>query len=393
MVIDIERARRDTPGCADWAHFNNAGASLMPSPVTETVIEHVRLDAELGGYEAAAAAGDRLEAVYDSAARLVGAGRDEIALFENATRAFNAVLYALPLAPGGRIVTGRSEYTSNYMAYLHLAAQRDLTIDVVPDDPHGSLDVEALERSLDDDVRLIAMTHVPTSGGLVNPAAEVGRVARDAGIPYLLDACQSVGQMPVDVGAIGCDFLSTTGRKFLRGPRGTGFLYVRDEWAERLHPPTVDLGGAGWTRRDAYELKPGARRFETWEASRALRLGLGAAIDYASDLGLEAIWDRIRMLAEHTRRELSALPSVDLHDLGRTRCGIVSFSVAGADPADVKADLARRGIHVELSYVADTRLDLEDRGLTTFLRASVHYYNTEDEIGRLVDAIREQGWR
>ncbi len=301
MEIDVERVRRDTPGRAGRAHFNNAGASLTPRPVTEAVIRHLRLDAELGGYEAATAEHDRLEAVYDSAAGLIGADRAEIALMENATCAFNAILYALPLEPGGRILTGRAEYTSNYMAYLHLADRLDLKIDVVPDDTYGALDVGALENLLADDVRLIALTHVPTSGGLVNPAAEVGRVARAAGVPYLLDACQSVGQMPIDVGAIGCDFLSTTGRKFLRGPRGTGFLYVRRAWADRLHPAMVDLGGADWTRRDAYTLKPGARRFETWEASHALRLGLGAAIDYARDLGLDAIWARVRTLADLIR--------------------------------------------------------------------------------------------
>ena len=221
--------------------------------------------------------------------------------------------------------------------------------------------------------------------------AAVGRVAREAGIPYLLDACQSVGQMPIDVEKIGCDFLSTTGRKFLRAPRGTGFLYVRGAWAERLHPPVMDLGGADWTRLDGYQLKSGARRFETWEASHALQLGLGRAIDYALEIGLEGAWRRISRLALGLRERLGALPGVQLHDLGETRCGIVSFSIAGAPPEQVKAELAQRGIHVELSFVEDTRLDLETRGLTSFLRASVHYYNTEEEIDRPVGAVAEQG--
>jgi cysteine desulfurase / selenocysteine lyase len=193
--------------------------------------------------------------------------------------------------------------------------------------------------------------------------------------------------MPVDVTRIGCDFLSTTGRKFLRGPRGTGFLYVREQWAERLHPALVDLGGADWTRLDGYDLKPGARRFESWEAAHALRLGLGRAIDYALELGLDAIWARISQLARRLRDGLGASPGIELHDLGETRCGIVSFSVAGVAPEAVKASLAARRIHVELSHLDDTRLDLEERGLETFIRASVHYYNTEDEIDRLLDAV------
>ena len=384
QTLDIDRIRRDTPGVERWAHFNNAGASLPPAPVTDTVIEHLRLEAELGGYEAAAAAADRLEAVYDDAAELLGADRGEIALQENATRAFNAVLYALPLGAGDRLLTGRSEYTSNYMAYLHLANTRGVRIEVVPDDEAGQIDVAALaERA--DGAALIALTHVPTSGGLVNPAAEVGRVARGAGVPYLLDACQTVGQMPTRVDELGCDFLSTTGRKFLRGPRGTGFLYVRGVWAERLHPAMVDLGGADWTALQSYTLKPGARRFETWEAAHALRLGLGRAIRYALDLGLDTIWARVSELAARLRAGLAEVDGVALHDLGATRCGIVSFG-DGA-PEALKSALADDGFHVELSHMADTRLDLERRGLTTFLRASVHYYNTEDEVDGLVAAI------
>jgi len=363
----------------------------MPAAVTDTVVEHLRLESELGGYEAAAAAAERLEDVYDAAAELVGADRREIALMENATRAFNAVLYALPLGAGDRLLTGRAEYTSNYMAYLHLAATRGVEIVVVPDDETGQLDVAALEERVAAGAGLIALTHVPTSGGLVNPAAAVGRVAREAGVPYLLDACQSVGQMPTLVDELGCDFLATTGRKFLRGPRGTGFLYARGEWAERLHPAAVDLGGADWTALESYTLKGGARRFETWEAAHALRLGLGRAIRYALELGLDTIWARVAALAARLRAGLGELAAVELHDRGETRCGIVSFGVSGREPEAVKADLAERGFHVELSFMDDTRLDLEARGLSSFLRASAHYYNSEDEVDRLVAAVADLG--
>jgi selenocysteine lyase/cysteine desulfurase len=391
LGIDVDRLRRETPGCRRWAHFNNAGASLMPAPVTDTVTEHLRLESETGGYEAAGIAADRLEAVYDSVAALLGAQRDEIALVDNATRAFNAVLYALPWRAGDRILTGRAEYASNYMAYLHLKHTRGVEVDVVPDDAHGQIDVAALKQRIDERAALIALTHVPTSGGLVNPAAEVGAVARAAGVPFLLDACQSVGQMPTRVDELGCDFLSATGRKFLRGPRGTGLLYVRRDRAEALHPPELDLGGADWTALDSYTLKAGARRFETWEAAHALRLGLGRAIDYALEIGLDAIWARITALATRLRCALDESDAVTLHDLGATRCGIVSFSVAGAEPDAVKARLAERGIHVELSFVEDTRLDLEDRGLERFVRASAHCYNTEHEVDRLAAAVAEIG--
>ena len=214
-------------------HLNNAGAGLMPRPVLEAMHGHLRREAEIGGYEAADEAAARLDGVYDSVARLMGAGRDEIALMENATVAWQMAFYAPgpDLRPGDRILTARAEYAANYVAFLQVARRMGVVIEVVPDDPDGVLDPEALRRMIDDRVRLIAITWIPTNGGLVNPAAEVGRVARECGVPYLLDACQAVGQMPVDVAALGCDMLSATGRKFLRGPRGTGFLYIRREAA------------------------------------------------------------------------------------------------------------------------------------------------------------------
>jgi len=390
MTIDIEMVRLDTPGCRDRIHFNNAGASLMPRPVIDAVIQHLELEARIGGYEAADAERERVEDVYRSCARLINCRSDEIALFENATHAWDAVFYALPFQAGDRIVTSRAEYGSNYMAYLQVAHERDVEIVVISDDADGQIDLDELRSKLDERVKLISLTHVPTGGGLVNPAAEVGEVAREAGILFLLDACQSVGQMPVDVAQIGCDFLATTGRKFIRGPRGTGFLYVDHHRIAELHPQVVQVGSATWTATDRYTLKEDARRFETWEVSYALRLGLGRAIDYALEQGMSAIWERVTTLAARLRGQLAAIDGVTTHDLGRTKCGIVTFTVDSVDSEDLLTSLRTQSINVDISTPEFSRLDFEARTLRPMIRASVHYFNTTAEIDRFCETVA--GW-
>jgi cysteine desulfurase / selenocysteine lyase len=387
MPFDLERARAETPGCARVLHLNNAGAGLMPRPVRDAVVAHLKREASVGGYEAADAAHDAVARVYDAAASLINAHRDEIAVVENATRAWDMAFYSLPLGPGDRILTAMAEYASNYIAYLQVAARTGAVVEAIPDDETGQLSVDALRRMIDEWVKLIAITHVPTNGGLVNPAAAVGRVAREAGIPYLLDACQSVGQLPVDVEAIGCDMLSATGRKYLRGPRGTGFLYVRRALLERLVPPFLDLHAATWVARDTYEIRPDARRFENWETNYAAKIGLGVAIDYARAWGIETTWGRIRALAAMLRDRLDAMPGVTVRDLGAERCGIVTFTVEGQEPAPLVDALREQFINVSFTTVLGTRLDMESRGLAAMVRASVHYYNSEDEIERFCAAL------
>ncbi len=320
-------------------------------------------------------------------ARLIGAARDENALVANATVAWDLAFYAFDFAPGDRILTARAEYAANYIAYLQIAKRRGAVIEVIPDDAHGVLDPVALEAMIDGRVKLISITWIPTNGGLVNPAAEVGRVARAHGIPYLLDACQAVGQLPIDVATLGCDLLSATGRKFLRGPRGTGFLYVRRATLAGLEPPMIDLFGATWTGPESYRLRADARRFETWENNYATRLGLGVAADYAMAIGLEAIQARAFALAEALRTALLEVPGLTLYDLGPRPCAIVSFAVEGLESAAIEARARERRVNLGTSSRAGTLLDSTARGLPPVVRASPHYYNSEDEIAQAADLV------
>jgi selenocysteine lyase/cysteine desulfurase len=386
--IDVGRARRETPGCANVLHLNNAGASLQPDPVIAAVNRHLEREVALGGYEAERDAEEALAHVYDAAAALLGGAPDEIAVLESASRAWAMAFYAIPFRRGDRILTATAEYASNYIAYLQVAERTGAVIEVVPDDEDGALSVDALAAMMDDRVKLVSVTHMPTSGGLVNPAEAIGRVTRDHDCIYLLDACQTVGQMPIDVGAIGCDVLTTTGRKYLRGPRGTGLLWARRELIATLAPPMLDLHSAEWSAHDGFTIRPDARRFEMWEANYAAKLGLGAALEYAAGWTLEAIWQRVRTLADRLRSGLTDVGAT-ITDTGSVRGGIVTFTLAGVEPAALRDAMTPLGVNIWTSSMSSTRIDMEQRGLTDIVRASVHYYNTDAEIDRFCDLVSE----
>ena len=361
----------------------------MPLPVFDAIEQHLKLELEIGGYEAHAQNLEKIDQIYDAAARMLNCDRDEIAFIENATRAWDMAFYSIPFRPGDRILTAESEYASNYIAFLQVARKTGAVIDVVPSDDSGQISLDALRGRIDDRVKLIALTHVPTNGGLVSPAAEVGKIARDAGILFLLDACQSAGQMPLDVRKLGCNFLSATGRKFLRGPRGTGFLYVDKNFIEKLEPPFLDLHAATWTSQESYEIRSDSLRFENWEQNFAGKIGLATAIEYAMQWGLDAIYERVQHLAELLRKNLLEISGAQVHDLGKERCGIVTFTIAGLDPDEIKRELTKRKINVTTTTTSSTLLDMESRNLEKLVRASVHYFNTEEEVSSFCSILHE----
>jgi len=389
MEFSLEAVRAATPGVDNVIHVNNAGAALPPSVVTDTVVDYLRREEAIGGYETADERHDQLEAVYDSLGALVGAPREHMAVIENATRAWDMAIYGYPFERGDRVVTCRAEYSSNVLAFLQLERRFGIEMVLIDDDEYGQIDLAHLDAELTRGAAMVAMTHIPTSGGLINPAEEVGALCGEHGVFYVLDACQSAGQVPLDVGTIGCDVLSGTGRKYLRGPRGTGFLYVSERALDVLEPPFIDLHAADWTRVDDYEWRPDARRFENWETYYAGKAGLGAAVDYAMGVGIETTAVRIADLAARLRNGLESLNRVAVHDKGARRGGIVTFTVDGVDATSVHAQLLARRINTSTSGPDRARLDLEPRGLPTVIRASTHYYNSEDEIDAVIAAVDE----
>lgn len=385
--FDVRRARKETIATKNIIHFNNAGASLMPQPVSQVLHEYLNNEEQFGGYETADKYVNSLNSFYDSTAKLLNCSNNEIAYIENATRAWDVAFYSFKFQPGDRILASMAEYGSSVIAYLQQAKKFGVEVVYIPNDEHGQLDTKILSNLIDDRVKLISVTHIPTGGGLVNPVAEVGKIAKSAGIPFLLDACQAVGQLHLDVDEIGCDILCGTGRKYLRGPRGTGFLYVRSTLIEKLEPPLLDQHAADLISPTEYKIRPDAKRFENWEQFCAGKVALGKAIEYSLSWGLPAIQKRIYALANYLRNKLSCIDNITVTDEGIEKCGIVTFFIKNIDPFIIQSTMASHKINVSVSKGAGSMISFHHRGLDAVIRSSVHYYNTEEEIDCFIEAL------
>jgi selenocysteine lyase/cysteine desulfurase len=391
VTDDLIRWRADTPGCERVVHLNNAGAALVPRPVREAIRAHLDLEDRIGGYEAAEAEVASLRASYHAVGRLLGAGPQNVAIVQNSTVAFNQAISSFDLGPGDVILTTRADYASNQITYLSLARRRGVQVLRAPDAPEGGVDPEEVRRLI---ARrrpaLVSLTWIPTNSGLVQPAEAIGEICRHAEVPYLVDACQAVGQMPIDVLRLHCDFLAAACRKFLRGPRGLGFLYVSDRMLQQgAHPLLIDMHGATWTEADTFDLTPDARRFETWEFAYALVLGLGAAARYALDVGLRTAQVRAGELAAYVRQRLETVPGVRVLDRGPRLCAIATAAIAGRDSQEIKLALRARGINTSSPHREDAVIDMDEKQAGSALRISPHYYNTRDEIDVTVGALED----
>ncbi|MFG2171901.1 N-methyl-L-tryptophan oxidase [Streptomyces niveus] len=389
-ALDVAALRAATPGMRHARHLNAAGAALPSLATLSAVTEHLRLESLLGGYEAAEALSARMEEAYGATARLLGAGPEDIAFVESASVAWQRALGALRLRAGDRVLATSSTYVSSALHLLEMRESHGIVLEVLPADASGQVDLGALETALRRPAALVTVAHVPTSSGLVEPVAEVGALAARAGVPMLLDATQSLGQLPVGVEELGCDVVVATGRKFLRGPRGTGLLYVAPELRARIRPAAPDVRGAQWSAPHRYELVAGAQRYETWEASHALRLGLGTAVQEALDLGVERIRDHVTALAGRMRAGLSAVPGIRVADPPASASGIVTFLREDEDPRETVRDLRAAGCRLTTVPASHGQWDLGRRGLARVARASFHVYNSEDDVDAVIGFLTER---
>ncbi|WP_431676544.1 aminotransferase class V-fold PLP-dependent enzyme [Kitasatospora sp. KL5] len=395
-LLDLDALRADTPGCDSVIHFNNAGCGLMARPVLQPMLDHLQLEAAVGGYEASAARAAGIADFYAATAELVNARPGNIAFAASATHAYTKALSAIDFRPGDVVLTTRNDFVSNQIAFLALRRRHGVEIVHAPDHPDGSgVDVAAMAALMRSRrPRLGAATHVPTNSGLVQPVAEIGRHCRELDLLYLVDACQSAGQFALDVEEIGCDLLTATCRKFLRGPRGSGFLYVSDRVLRAGYEPLyVDMHGARWTAPGSYRPVDTAARFEEWEFPYATVLGCAAAVRYALRVGIAPVARRTPALAGRLRERLAGVPGVRLLDRGPAPAALVTFAIEGRQPQPFKAALDERRINSALSFREFAQFDFADKDVEWCLRLSPHYYNTEDEVDAVAAGIAELAGR
>lgn len=387
---EIQSFRAETKGTSERIHLNNAGASLPPDIVVKTMVDFLQEEALYGGYETEAKYRARLDQTHALIAQLIHSHPDEIALVENASAAWDIAFNGLDFLQGDEVIVSEMEYVSNVLGLLNAKKMYGIVIKMIPNDAEGNFPIQALEAAITARTKLIAATHVPSTAGNVLPATAIGEVARKHNIVYLLDACQSVGQMPIDVQAIGCDMLAVTGRKYLRGPRGSGFLYVRRQMLDKLKVLFFDGRTVTSVDQQGFVVRADARRFEWYEKNPAVMLGLQKAVEYVLNIGVERIWQRIQFLAYLFRQRLRELNGITVHDEGDELCGIVTFSISGTPAAAVRAKLAEKNINVHTGFAKSTLYYMNRKGLDGIVRASVHYYNTEEEIELVCRALRTE---
>jgi selenocysteine lyase/cysteine desulfurase len=388
---ELDRLRAETPGTKERIHFNNAGAGLMPKPVSDAIHQYLELESQIGGYEASAMKIREIQGFYSSTAQILNTKARNIAYTSNATDSYSKALLSIVFEQGDIILTTRQDYVSNQIAFLQLQKRFGIQIIRAANAPNGAVDLNDMEALIKQHhPKLVAVTHIPTNSGLIQPVAAIGEFCEQQDILYLVDGCQSAGQLELDMQQIKCDFFSVTMRKFMRGPRGAGYLYVSDKVLEKnLEPLFVDLRGASWTAPNEYELGHSAKRFELWEKPYALMLGSKAANEYALDIGMAKIEERVKFLAHKLRADINELGSFRVLDEGPELGGIVTITAENLQAKQVKHVLDAANINVAISPLEAALIDFQDKRVDWAIRISPHYYNTEQEIELLLEHLQK----
>ncbi len=383
------KVRRDTPGLSSRIHLDNCGSSLMPRPVVDIMSSYLESEIRLGGYVAQEQQSKKLAAVYQSLATLFGGAPADYALTSGAVDAWSKAFYSIPLTSADNIVTVYNEYCSNYVACLQRAKREGVEIRIARSAKDGSLDLDHLSELVDENTKIVSITHVASSSGQVVDLTAIKPIVKKYGAYYLLDACQSVGQLPVNFVEIGCDIATATSRKFLRGPRGIGFLYINKHSRQRLEPAMLTNQSAAWTGDGEYKLVDDASMFEMWERSCLNQLGFGAALEYLRAIGLEKATAQTQYVAHGLRSAVYSLKGVEATCQEDASAAIITFNKNGWSALDVRTELEKLGIAVQVSTVFHTRLDLGARGIDSAVRVSPHYYNDQSEFDRFLNAVDE----
>lgn len=390
-MLNIRQLRADTPGCEKVTHFNNAGCSLHTTQVLNAVEEYLHLEQTVGGYEAAVLREKEIQSFYTSVATLINCKPSNIAFAHSATDAYSKALLSVPFQEGDVILTTENDYVSNQIQFLSLQKRNGVKIIRAKNSSAGEVDCTSIEENIKKHhPKIVAVTHVPTNSGLIQPVEEIGALCKNHDVLFLVDACQSAGQLELDVEKIHCDFLSATMRKFVRGPRGTGFLYVSNKILDRQYEPLlIDMRGADWVEENEYRQMPDAKRFEYIELSYALLLGAAAAVNYAMQVGLKTIEKKNEELCTLVRQRLSDLPKIQFLDKGSKQASIITLVVQGKSVFKLKDVLSERKINTGAAPKKVALIDFTQKNTEAALRISPHYYNTAEEVEILITAIAD----
>jgi len=378
----IESIRADIPHYGDKLFLNSAGSSLMPKSVREVINQYLIDEEMYGGYKLADIRSDELEQFYHQAAQLLNCKSQNIAFAHDATDAYIKALSSIDFKEGDIIITSQDDYSSNQIQFISLQQRLGIQIKRIRTLENGDIDLNHFSDLIKEQKpKLVAITHIPTNSGKIQDVQSIGQLCSQEDIIYLVDACQSVGQIPVDVQDINCDFLSATGRKFLRGPRGTGLLYVSDKILnQQFYPLFIDGFGAKWTGSEHFEIKQSAKRFQTWEAPFAMVLGLAEALRYANDIGMDHIHARNQQLMQHFRGKLNTISGLQVFDTGSQLSNITTIKKNGKSLEETENFLTLHQVFYSVSTLEWGLLDFTDKGVDWVIRLSPHYFNTIEEL-------------